>query len=66
VLFSLAKGYHYFTKNIPQAVSYYVRYLNEFGMKGQFTSVVAINLADCYNALNQPKEARKILAKYIV
>jgi predicted Zn-dependent protease len=66
VIFSMAKGLQYFTKDIAKATIYYIRYLNEFGNLGQFTSVVAINLADCYNALNQPQEARKILKKYIV
>lgn len=61
----LAIAYQYNKKNLGLAIKNYIAFLNKVGKKHNGSRVAAVNLAECYNLLKQPAEARAILKKYL-
>lgn len=52
-------------KDLKNASKNLVNYLNTVGKNHEGAPLAALNLATCYNALNQPDQAQKVLKRYL-
>lgn len=64
-LYTLGLRYHEYKKDPRRAIQYYVDYLNKVGKKHANSKIIGLKLAACYNAINQPVQAKEVIKKYL-
>lgn len=64
-LLELALAYQHIKEDIGLAVTTFIDYFNRAGKKHPGVKVAAINLAECYNAMGQPAEAKAVLKRHL-
>jgi predicted Zn-dependent protease len=64
-LLELGLAYQHVLNKPGKAIVTYINYFNRAGKRHPGVQVGAINLAECYNKVGQPKEAKAILKRYM-
>lgn len=64
-IMELGLAYQHVKGNVGLAIKCYIDYFNKAGKKHEGVQVVALNLAECYNAIGNTSEAKNVLKKYL-